>query len=217
MKKLAVLVALVFLFKGNAQPFYEHFDMAFTLGTSHYSGEIANQSTYNTFRNELRMQLGVQTNYFFSRNFSLGVEGVYGRWHAKDRNHQNLYDRNFEGNSNYMYIGLLFKQRFFGKAGYKLRPYFGGGVGANFHHTVIEGLPDGKHQPTSEQAEKTGVSPGFTGLLGLQYQLDDNIDIGLEAWLSLYGNDKIDNLVYANHEADKIGSIRFTLSYKLVR
>ena len=217
MKKLFTIAFVAMLVNLSAQPFYKYADIGIAVGTSNYSGEIANQSTFTTLTKEFRMQTAINMNYNITRNFSFGAEAVFGKWYANDLNHQNIGGRSFYGESNYMFLGIVYKQRFFGNAGYKLRPFFTSGFGGNFYNTKITGTELSKHVPTAEQFSNNGVAPGITFSLGLTYQASRYIDLGLEAWLGYFGNDEIDNLVYSRKEGDKIGSIRFSLNYRLIR
>lgn len=217
MKKLLSIVFIAFVINAGAQPFYKYADIGITVGTSNYSGEIANKSSFATLTNEFRMQTGINMNYNITNSVSVGAEALFGKWYANDKNHQNIENRNFYGESNYMFLGFVFKHKFFGKQRYKLRPFISGGAGANIFNTEITAMEASKHTPTEEQISNTGVTPGITFCTGLTYSTKNNIDISLEAWLGYFGSDTIDNLSYSRKEADKIGSIRFSIAYRLIR
>jgi len=225
MKNIITFSLLFFVSQTFAQPFYSHWDVGATIGSSHYSGEIANKASFNSLVDELNFQAGVEINYHITKTNTFGFEANFGQWYATDANHLNLYDRNFQGNSNYAFVGLQFKHYFFAKKRWQIKPYLGAGAGGVFHKTIIS--PNGQItftdspkplpvEPLTPPTQTSGSSFGFTLTGGVTYKIDKKMSIGLEAWLSYYPNDKIDHLVYAIREPDKIASIRVKVAYKLV-
>ncbi len=224
MKNLTAFSLFFFATQISAQPFYKHWDVGGSFGSSHYSGEIANRSTFNSLVDELDFQMGLEVNYHLSKTNTIGFESTIGQWYATDANHLNLYDRNYKGSSKYAFAGLQFKHYFFANKRWVFNPYLGAGSGGVFHNTTIE--PNGNGTPipfpkplpvkTVPAITKTGVSFGFTFTAGVRYKINKKMDLSLEAWLSLYPDDKIDLLVYAVREADKIASIRLKFAYKLL-
>ncbi|MCT4623771.1 MAG: DUF6089 family protein [Schleiferiaceae bacterium] len=217
MKKVLSIAIFIALNQLNAQPFYQHWDFTVGLGTSNYSGEIANESTVRTITSEIRPQMSLELNYNLSPTNTIGLEGVFGSWYANDKNHQNRYDRFYEGSSKYAYLGLQFNHFFFAQKNWLLTPYLGAGLGYNFYHTEISALEEARTIPTPDQADVKSQAFGFTFTGGAIYDVNHRLSLSLEYWLSLYGSDMIDNLVYAKKETDKIGSIRIKAHIRLFR
>ena len=127
MKYLTALSLFLFSIQSFAQPFYSHWDIGAIFGSSHYSGEIANHSTFNSLVNELNFQMGLEVNYHITKTNTFGFESTIGQWYATDANHLNLYNRNFQGSSKYIFVGLQFKHYFFANKKWKFTPYLGAG------------------------------------------------------------------------------------------
>lgn len=217
MKKLFFLGAIISTCFSYAQPFYKHWDVTGFAGTSHYSGEIANETSFTSFMREMRVQGGLALNYNVSKESSIGAEVVFGNWYANDLNHQNLYERSYEGTSNYLQLSLQFKHYFFTKGRSKFSPYLGAGAGISNNNTTITALEVARTSPTPLQANNSTTNFGITLSAGIMYNASKNVSLCIEPWLALYPSDNIDNLIYAEVEADKIASIRFKLKYRLVR
>jgi outer membrane protein W len=194
------------------QPFYRHWDLGISFGTSTYLGEISNKPTLNNYFKEVRWQGGVEVNYHIGNSSSIGLETTYGKWYANDFNHQNLYNRSCYGKSVFVYPTIIFKQKLFFRKK-RLRPFGKVGFGMNMHDTKIYRISD--NALMSDMGVRLAFGISFGG--GLIYTYNKNIDIGLDVLLALYSNDDIDNLVYAVVDTDKVYSIRLTLNYKLIK
>jgi len=215
MKKQFVFYLILISAQAMAQPFYRHWDVAFAIGTSNYSGEIANQSTAHTVFSEMRLQMALELNFNLSKAATIGFEGVFGSWYANDLNHKNGYGRNYEANSNYSHIGLQTDYYFFSNKDWRIKPFLGFGLGYTFYKTRVGPQEGSSSVPTQEQALNKDVAFAFIGNGGLMYYLNRDVSLSLEFWLGLYSNDEIDNLVYSTLDADKIGSVRLKAHIKL--
>lgn len=184
----------------DIRPFRENIDFGFSLGSSHYSGEIANKPTFSNVTQEARGQFAFEFNYNASKYTSIGINVTSGTWYANDFSHLNLYNRSWYGKSIYTFPSLIFRQKIKLKKS-RFVPYLEAGFGFHIHDSKSYRISDDRLMVNP--GIKTSV--GLSGGIGVEYDFNRYFDIFLRGLLTYHVSDDVDNLIYSVYEPDKIG------------